>query len=522
MTAGMSQRPTLLASTALAVCGAFASAPVARLQGEVNAAMGDDARDDLADRSVDSAAMLPYWDKVDALIDGIEAVRARGTDFLPKFVDEEQRDYNFRLKMTKMTNVYRDIIEGLASKPFEETIKLINTKGEADDIPPPREIVEFCYDVDGAGNDLTVFAGAAFFNAVNSAIDWIHVDFPKRDPNVRSIADARVAGIRPYWSHILARNVLDVRSKVIGGNETLVYFRVFEPGTPDKIREFERGENGAVTWTLYRKEARANGAKPTWVVDDQGDITIGVIPMVPVITGRRDGRSWKFYPAMKDAADLQIELYQQESGLKFAKTLTAYPMLAANGITPPKDAKGNPEKLAVGPNRVLYSSADAQGKVGNWGYVEPGSESLKFLASDIGETIQQLRELGRQPLTAQSGNITVITAAVAAGKARSAVKAWALRLQNSLENALLLTAKWINSSYDPSVHVFTEFDDYMEGDDLDALDKMRANNDISRETLWEEMRRRTVLSSSFTAERETKRLLAELPSDVTNEGMPPQ
>lgn len=504
----------LLASTAL--CGGFASQPV--LQAAVEDAMDLPSFDGIDKRSLDSAAMVPYWDQVDTLIDGIDAMRKAGDKYLPRFIDEGDPEFTFRLRMTKMTNIYRDIIEGLSSKPFEEVVQLIDTTGEGKDTAIPADIKTFINDVDGSGNNLTVFAGATFFNGINGAIDWIHVDHPKRNENVVTLADARRAGVRPYWSHILGRNVLDVKSEVIGGNETLTYFKVLEPGQPDQIREFERnGSTGNVTWTLYRKIKDATASTDRWVIADSGDISIGVIPMVPFSTGRRDGRSWKFFPAMQDAADLQVELYQQESGLKFAKVLTAYPMLAANGISPPKDATGNPKKLAVGPNRVLYATPDASGKVGNWAYVEPGSESLKFLGDDIKETIQQLRELGRQPLTAQSGNITVITAAVAAGKAKSAVKAWAFKLKDSLENALLYTALWMSVTYDPAVHVFTEFDDFMEGDDLETLNGARERGDISRVTYYEELRRRSVLSSNFTAEREEARLLAELPSD-----MPPE
>jgi hypothetical protein len=171
-------------------------------------------------------------------------------------------------------------------------------------------------------------------------------------------------------------------------------------------------------------------------------------------------------------------------------------------------------KVAVGPNRVLWSPPrDDGGPAGQWAYVEPGAESLKFLEARIEATERRLRELGRQPLTASSSNITVITAAVAAGKAKSAVKAWALMLGNALENALVLTAKWMGIEYDPTVHVFAEFDDWMEGEDLDALNAARDRRDISHETYCEELLRRGVLSSNFTVVRERTRLLNDLPGN---------
>jgi hypothetical protein len=498
---------------------AFASQPVtaemvdaaraARAVGTVDPSRGDE----MLKRSPDSAAMLDYWDKVDAIIDGIEALRAEGQRYLPRFSDESDADYRFRLECTKLTNIFSDIAEGLTSKPFQESISLI--KGEDGEETPPQSILDFATDVDGSGNNLTVFAAETFHNGVIRAIDWIFVDFSKPDPTVRTLADARRAGMRPFWSHVLGRNVLDVRSKVINGEETLTYFKVLEPGTPDHVRVFERSDDGVVTWTLYEKRDEPSpDGKTMFVAIDGGTISIGVIPMVPFITGRRNGRTWKIDPALKAAADLQIELYQQESDLKYAKKLTAFPMLAANGIMPEKGADGKPKKLAVGPNRVLYSGSDPNsGKIGNWTYVEPSAMSLEFLSKEVDKTIQNLRELGKQPLTAQSGNITVITAGVAAAKARSAVKAWAYKLKDTLENALMLTAKWLNITYDPIVHVFVDFDEYTEGEDIDALLAMSEKNKISDETLYEEMQRRAVLSSNFTTERERQRLLAQQPDD---------
>jgi len=479
--------------------------------------------DPMLRRSADSKHMLPFWDKVDDVLDGIDGMRAKGEEYLPKFVDEDNRDYQFRLKCTKMTNVYRDIVEGLSGKPFEQPVMLTKSEEMSN---PPDTIKQFVEDVDGSGNNITVFAGATFFNGINNALDWILVDFDKPAPGTpRPVnrADEIKLGLRPYWSHILARNVIDVQSKVIATREVITYFKVFEPGKPDHIREFIRNDDGSVVWNLFEKQEQPVGEgddRTHFLKIDSGRVSIGRIPVVPFVTGRREGRTWRVSPQLKDALDLQVELYQGESDLKFAKKLTAFPMLAANGIQAEKDASGNPKRLAVGPSRVLYSKPDgATGRVGTWSYVEPSAESLKFLASENEAMIRELRELGKQPLTAQSGNITVITAMVAAGKAKSTVKGWAVILKDALENALVLTAAWLGiTDYDPEVYVHINFDDYSEGEDLDALLRMRERSadkqpDISQETLWDEMKRRGVLSSNFSSDTEERRLLDELPGD---------
>lgn len=479
---------------------------------------------DLSARNVDSAYMLPYWNLTDDLIVGYDAVKAQGAKYLPKFSDEPQSDYDARLQQTEMTNVYGDVVETLAGKPFEEAVTLEQDKNEetGEAIPLPSGLDDFVKDVDGAGNDLTSFVATTFFNGINSAIDWIYVDYPKVDAaTVRTQQDVINNGIRPFWSHVLGRNVLEATSQIINGKETLIYMRILEPGNPNNVRVFTRTPDSIVTMMLFEERIESDGKTKSFILIDNAVITIGVIPLVPFVTGRRDGRSWKFFPTMRAAADVQIQLYQQESALKFAKTMTAYPMLAANGISPAKGPDGKPMKLAVGPNRVLYSQRDGgSGTYGSWSYVSPDAACLTFLKTDVKETMDQLRELGKQPLTAQSGNLTVITTAYAAGKSRSAVSAWALRLKGVVENAMKLTCLWLNikpDDFEPCIKVYDDFDDFStdQASDLGALQFARTNKEISHENYIAELKRRNTIRPDMDDEENKRQLLNETPSDNT-------
>lgn len=488
-----------------------ADVAAARQSGTRRGVRGSD--DTMLQRSPDIAEMVPYWDRTDAIVDGITAMRLAGDEFLPRFTEEDAEEFEFRLSLTKMTNVYRDIVESLSAKPFEREVLLLGDE-------MPQELTDFALDVDGAGNNITSFTNTVFFNGINSAIDWIYVDFPKQERNYVNLAEYKAAGLRPYWSRVLARNVIRASSKMIGGVETLTFVRIYEPGTPAHIREFERQDDGTIVWRLYKDTGTKDGKTGSAFAEiDGGAMGIPIIPMVPFITGRRDGRTWKILPSMQDAADLQIELYQQESGLKFAKTLTAYPMLSANGVKPQMGADGKtPMKVRVGPNRILYAPPDGSGKSGSWTYIEPGSESLKFLASDIIETIKELRELGRQPLTVASQNLTKETTQVAAGKAKSAIKQWAIGLENALVKAMNITVLYYRLEYAPKIDVYKEFDEFYEDGSLASLAGDRDRGDLSQETYWHEMKRRGVYSQDFDPARERERLLEETPGD-SNEQM---
>lgn len=461
-------------------------------------------------RSADSQAMIDYWDKTDAIVDGYQTVKSFGELFLPRFVEETDDDYSVRLSLTKFTNIYRDVLEGLSSKPFQEEINLLG-----EDVP--EEIEVFAENVDGRGNSLSVFAAQTFFNGINSAIDWIFVDAPAIETGrVLNRAEEQELNIRPFWSHVLARNVLEVQTSMFGAEERITYIRVLEPNQEgeDYVRIFALFD-GVVIWELWQEVEGAEKPEEAAILVDSGQLTIPVIPFIPFVTGRRNGRGWQVYPPMQDAADLQVELYQEESALKFIKTMAGYPMLAANGIKPEKDGKsGAVKKVNVGPMKVLYGPPDGNGNHGEWKFIEPSAHSMEFLNKSIESTKQDLRELGRQPLTALSSQLTTVTTSVAAGKAKSAVGQWAMLLKDTLENAFKMTAMFMGVDYETEVHVYNDFDNVSDTNaDIDNLLDARQNGDLSQETLWTELKRRKVLSAEFKAEDEQERLLNEVPTD---------
>ena len=464
------------------------------------------------DKHHDWIAMAPYWDQVTAIVDGRAAVIDAGEEYLPKFTNESQGDYDFRLKTAKFTNVYRDIIEGLAQKPFAHELHF---EGEEN----PASFVDLIEDIDGRGNHLHIFAGETFFNGINKSIEWILIDYTKSD-GLKTVAEEKEAGVRPYWIHVPADSVIWIESEIIAGREQFTVIKILEE--KGRVRTFWRLDgqtvkalnlgDGTLDAVMWKVEVESDEGK--WTIIEQGRLTIDVIPMVPFVTGRRKGTKWQFNPPMRDAADLQIELYQQETSLKYIKTMTCFPMLAGNGVTPEIQADGTAKSVPVGPLAVLYAPPNADGGAGTWEWIGTDAVTLQFLSGDIKATTKELRELGRQPLTAQSGNLTVINSAVAAEKGNSAVQAWALQLKDALENALAITAMWLNEATVPTVSIFTDFAvDDLDGKSPEHLMKMREAGDISLETLWIEFRRREILGPEFDSDEELEKLLMEVPGD---------
>lgn len=471
--------------------------------------------------SGDYDAMSGYWTMVDAIVAGAEAMRAIGgvrpagsgrafaqSPYLPAFPNESQADYELRRCHAPFTNIYEDISGNLAAKPFAKTCELAQDAGD--------DLKKLAENIDGQGHSLHVFAQSVFKPALDKGIDWILIDHTSV-PQGATLADERSMGARPYWVRIPAERMLAVYSAFLNGSEAIYHARVYEPATVregfsettvERVRVMDRAPIydvlgnlvgfGPATWKLLEQSEKTEGGKKetVWIEVSAGNFTIGVIPLVPVVPVGRLGMSWRVKPAFRDIAYMQIEEFQQESSLKSIKELTAFPMLAGNGVMPPTDAKGQPVTVPVGPRGVLFAPPGGDGKFGNWAFVEPAGSSLTFLQTDLEKHREQMRSLGRQPMA--SANLTVITTANVSMKASSAVQAWAIMLKDALEQAWVLTCKWLGQEAKaPAVNLHMDFGVDLEGGtELDALQKAQASGVISKRLQFNEMKRRGTLSDN--------------------------
>ena len=499
--------------------------------------------------------MSDFWQTVRDLLEGLAAIKAGAETYLPRHPVELDEDYKYRLSCGYLTNIFADTIDTLSAKPFDQECHIIDDSASVAFIGDPIMVADstapgkkkdsgkrkggFQENVDGKGSHLHVFAKEVFKNGIANSLDWIFVDYPKVPAGLTQ-AEEDQYNIRPYWYRVPALNVLEVQSAMVGGKEEFVYMRLWEQTSVkngwsvevrERVREITREKTvdkrglvsyGMPEFVVWERDPSLNVTKEAdrWKKVDSGVYTIGVIPLVPFITGHRRGTSWQFDPSMRTCVDLQIKLYQQETGLENVTNLVNYPMLSAVGINL-NDAEGNQVEITMGPHTILSAppSPDGSGTPGRWEFISPASDGLKFSLDRTDKTKEELREAGRQPLTANSQNITVVTSAFAAGRANSAVQAWALSLKDTLENALDLTAKWMNEPSEPEVFIFTDFPTGTEDESFEDVLTMREKGDLSRRTVWKEAKRRGKLAPEFDPDAEDAALADEVPSgDGDDEG----
>lgn len=476
--------------------------------------------------SADREAVDTHLQHVNTFLAGADAVIRATTRYLPRFARELDEDYAVRIGCAKFTNVFRDLIENLASKPFARTIDL----SEASRKKWP-ELAEFVENVDGAGNHLHVFAGDVFFHSIACTVDWIMVDKTPIRPGA-SLAEEKRAGAQVYWYRVSHADVRAVYSDVVDGKEIFTHFRFkedayvrdgFTERLVERVRVFDRQrlpgstnlrpQYGPAYWQLYEKRKDQSG-RASWSVIDSGEVGLGIIPVVPVATGRREGKSWRFVKTMDDVVHLQKKLYQAETNLEYAKMMAGSPMLSGKDASPPmvpvtRTVDGVPftveeaAPIVVGPRTVLY---------GDWSYVEIDSNALLFMANDIKRIESQMREVGKQPLTTDSGNLTVVTTMFAAQKGNSAVQAWALGLKDGLELAFMYTADWMNiPEAEPDVSVWTDFSIDLESEAApEFLRDAQQRHLISREEYLAEGKRRNFLRAEYDATEDVDKIRKEV------------
>lgn len=470
-----------------------------------------------------------FWTMVDTIKGGAEAMRKAGEMYLPRFEKETMKDYSIRLSWSPFTNIYSDISRNLASRPFAKRLVVDDASPEAIggtvDTASGKRSGGFVDDVDGRGNDLHVFSQNVFQQAIDDGLTWILVDYSAVDdeaddaPAVRSLAQEKALGLRPFWVHIPALKVVAAYSDFENGVEVLTHVRIdettserqdFQEVSVERVRVINRerladGTFDVPTWQVFEKQRDENGLE-TWNVVREGVYTIGVIPMVCFFTGERDGSSFVVTPPLRDLAFMQIEEYQQESNLKSVKALTAFPMLVGEGI-PTRDQDGKEVRIPVGPRSVLLAPPTNSGS-GSFKFIEPAATSLTFLESSLKTHRQEMRELGMQPVS--STNITVITAANISQKASSAVQAWAILFRDALQQAFSLTAMWLGIDDTTKVIVHTDFAVDVRDQQANAdLLKAQGQGVLSKRTVQEEFKRRGLLSDEFSPEAEDERLATE-------------
>ncbi len=457
--------------------------------------------------------MEKQWRLVSDVLGGVEAVRKRGNDYLPKYEVESSEEYRRRSLTAPWRPEFADIVQTLASKPFGRDIAI---KGAAPDeiigsVDPGTKMRTggLIDDIDGRGSSLTTFAAETFFTAIAKGAHAILVDYPEMVPNA-SRADEIQAGARPYWVQISIDSILALYTDVEGGREFVTHVRIketrverdgFGERTIEQVRVLEPG-----TSQVFERSDKGE-----WIAGEKRPVLRGgrfkSVPLALVFLGRRKGAQ-EVRPPLQDVAQMQVELYQALSREEEILTFAGSPMLSANGMRPPSEQEG---KVVVGPKTILFTPPQS-GDGAHWGFVQPAAANIAEIRKNIESIQADMRRIGLQPLTEQPGNPTATGKAIDAAKAHSAVKSWALLLNDAIEQAFVYTCEYLDKPAMVQTEVSTDFSVLpYAAEPLKALAEARLTREISHDAYVSGLKRFDVLPPDFDGEADQALIAAEPP-----------
>lgn len=447
--------------------------------------------------------MSPVWRKVQTVLNGTLAMRKARELYLPKYDKEGPKAYNARVQAAVLHNVTDLTLGSWVGRPFSDPVQIEDTV--------PGVMEAHLEDIDLQGNNITVFARQWFREGVAKAIAHVLVEMPnppeKADGAERTKEDDLVEGIRPYWNFIAPENLIYATSTMVDSREVLIHVRIREneivpdgwgEKTIQRIRVIDRDlGTGIVSFEVW--ELVDEGTKEKWIsVEGPTVMDIDVIPLVTFYADRTGLMTGK--PPLEDLSDLNISHWQSYSDQRNILTVARFPILGATGIS-------ENETLIVLAPKTLIWSANENAK---FFYIEHDGKAIEAGRQDLLDLEESMAEYGADFLRKRPGDTTATARALDSAEATSPLQDVTIRFNDALQQAMDITAKYLNLETVGTVSVATDFgpEEIVVGD-LDALKEARRMRDISRDRYLQELRRRGVLSEEFDAEENEKELEGE-------------
>ncbi|WP_353192119.1 DUF4055 domain-containing protein [Pandoraea pnomenusa] len=430
-----------------------------------------------------------------ALMGGTRAMRAAEKAYLPQWPNEADDAYKARVKTATLFPAFARTVEVLAAKPFSRPITL------GDDIPP--RLREWTEDIDLQGRSLHSYAASLADAVLAEGMAGILVDYPTKDKGVKTVADERQAGLRPYFVHIRKGDILGWRSKRIRGVETLTQLRLLEQATIDdgpfgekaieQVRVLYIGK-----WEVWRETEKVDAdGKKIWVIHQSGTTTLKRIPFVPVY-GKRTGFMTAVPPLM-ELAHANVEHWQSKSDQQTILHVARVPILFAKNLG---DAQ-----IVVGASTAIK----ADGPDADMKFVEHTGKAIEAGRLSLLDLEDRMRQAGAELLVIKPGNVTEVQTLADNEQGMCALQRIAHDEEDAIDVALQLMAEWVGEQQGGHVTIYKEFGAAtLAQASLELLRDMTIDGTLSDETLFREAQRRGVISPELDWNGEKDRIAKNL------------
>lgn len=449
------------------------------------------------------SAMYEGWQIASDLLGGTKAMRVAAERHLPKWPKEEVNNYKSRLQQSTLFPAYSRTITTLSAKPFSRAITF--------NPDMPEEIKKWCDDIDMTGRNLAEYAADQLYTGLGYGMSFILVDFPSRDGIANTQAAEAAAGLRPYFAKISPTDVLGWQHKLINGVATLTQFRFFEcvdeqsddgysTKTIRQIKVFNIG-----TWEIWRQDTQNE-----WFKYQFGKTTIDFVPIVTVY-----GEYLSFMcskPPLIELAYLNIKHWQSQSDQDNILHFARVPILCIS-------TDDETFTLTISGNVGIRVPADAEVK-----YTEHSGAAIDAGKVALDDLKDEMRQAGAELLVFRDAPATATEIDNDASVGTCALQRITQGLQDSLNIAFGMMAKWVNQTDGGTVKLFNEFGTTSTDDAMNqlivGLPEARL---LSRESTYNDLQRRLNINAGVTWAIEKAKIDADpppAPPPIVNNALP--
>lgn len=435
------------------------------------------------------AAMQPDWQLITDLLGGTKAMRAAGVRYLPKRAMEGQTDYDARLSAATLFPAFAETITRMVGRVFSEPVT------PNDDVPEwiAGEVLP---DVDRQGRSLHVWAKEWFREALALGLSHCLVEAPRAE-GVRTRADQRRAGVRPYLIRISPERVLGWRE--VEGVLTQVrikFWRSEEDGefgtrTIEQVRVYEIGRV-----RTYEKDAEGK-----WAAVD--DVLTGMerIPLITLYTQRTGMLTAT--PPLRELAHLNAKHWRMQSGNDTLIETASVPILSMCGVQEGDD-------VIIGAKHAVRLPTGASLQ-----YVEHSGDAIESGRKALLDLVEEMRQAGAKLLQPAEGNRTATEAREDAANDNSQLGGMASQLQDTLVDVLDLVAEYRGQEAGGTVQLHPNLDPELDtATAMQDLLAMYRDGVVSRPTVFEAAKRFGRLPEALVWEEEQARIAEDGPAGL--------
>lgn len=433
--------------------------------------------------------MAKEWPRITALLGGTSKMREAGVQFLPKWQRETDTKYSSRLNQSVLFPAFSRTAKILAAKPFMRPITF--------DGAVPEPLKERFANVDLNGTTLHAYCSNLALLAMQYGVCGVLVDAP-RALNVRTLADAKRAGVRPYLATYPATSFLGWLSED-GVLRQIRLFETVEEATGrfanqviEQVRVLEK-VGGVVVWEIWRKAEKSDD----WIVVDTGFLPTKTIPFT-FFTARRSPEVAEMGYAespLIDLAHLNILHWQSWSDQQNLENVARAPILFAKGFD---DA----DAIVVGASGAVVGS----GENSDLKFVEHSGAAIGAGRASLADLEGRMRQIGAELLVQRSMTVTARQVDSEDEAEKSEMQMIAEGFDASIDSMLKHFGEWLGVDYTANAATFKDFggDDAVE--EITAALALHSRGAISTQSLFDLAKATDMVPHDRTWEDESKRV----------------